>query len=61
MQLIEDHTRQQDAPDAELIDSVQDLHWVLLPLAHPREFAAFVDRATNDDDLEAKPEPPGTP
>lgn len=60
MQLIEDHTRQQDAPDAELIDSVQDLHWLILPLAHPREFAAFVDRPTNDDDLEAEPEPPGT-
>lgn len=42
MQLIEDHTRQQDAPDASLIDSVQDLHWAILPYAHPQEFAEFL-------------------
>jgi AbiV family abortive infection protein len=44
MHLIEDHTRQQDASDPTLIDSVQDLHWVILPFAHPADFAAFVAR-----------------
>ncbi len=53
MQLIEDHTRQQDAPDSTLIDSVQDLHWAILPLAHPDEFAAFVERTATE---EAAPE-----
>ncbi len=46
MHLIEDHTRQQDAPDYRLVDSVQDLHWVVLRYAHPDDFAAFVDRIT---------------
>jgi hypothetical protein len=44
MQLIEDHTRQQDAPDGAPVDSSQDLHWTILPLAHPDEFACFVER-----------------
>lgn len=44
MHLIEDHTRQQDAPDASRIDSSQDLHWQILPLAHPAEFADLVQR-----------------
>jgi AbiV family abortive infection protein len=44
MHLIEDHTRQQDASDSTLIDSVQHLHWVILPFAHPDDFAAFVAR-----------------
>ncbi|MEU1763141.1 AbiV family abortive infection protein [Micromonospora sp. NPDC005652] len=46
MQLIEDHTRQQDAPDGAPVDSSQDLHWKILPLAHPHEFAAFVGRSS---------------
>ncbi|GMA30730.1 hypothetical protein [Litorihabitans aurantiacus] len=48
MHLIEDHTRQQDTPDASLIDSVQDLHWVMLQYAHPAEFAGFMDQLTED-------------
>jgi AbiV family abortive infection protein len=43
MHLIEDHTRQQDAPEGAPVDSSQDLHWTILPLAHPREFADFVE------------------
>lgn len=46
MQLIEDHTRQQDAPAGAPIDSSQDLHWAILPLAHPEEFTDFLRRAT---------------
>lgn len=44
MHLIEDHTRQQDAADGSLIDSVQELHCLILPFAHPEEFADFVAR-----------------
>ena len=44
MHLIEDHTRQQEAPDGAAVDSSQDLHWTILPLAHPDEFACFVKR-----------------
>jgi AbiV family abortive infection protein len=44
MQLIEDHTRQQDAPEGAPIDSSQDLHWVILPFAHPEEYADFIDK-----------------
>lgn len=44
MQLIEDHTRQQDAPYGDQIDSVQDLHWAILRLAHPEECASFLGR-----------------
>ena len=39
MHLIEDHTRQQDASDPALIDSVQHLHWAILPYAAPEHFA----------------------
>lgn len=46
--LIEDHTRQQDARDYKMVDSVQDLHWVVLRYAHPDDFAAFVDRISGD-------------
>lgn len=48
MHLIEDHTRQQDAPDDAPVDSSQDLHWAILPLAHPDEFACFVERNSTD-------------
>ncbi|RFU20690.1 UNVERIFIED_ORG: AbiV family abortive infection protein [Bacillus sp. AZ43] len=44
MHLIEDHTRQQDAVAVHAIDSVQDLHWEVLPYAHPELFADFADR-----------------
>lgn len=46
MHLIEDHTRQQDAPDISKIDSVEDLHWALLPYSDPKLFADFLDQAT---------------
>jgi AbiV family abortive infection protein len=49
MQLIEDHTRQQDAPQGAPVDSSQDLHWAVLPLAHPEEFADFVERGSAAD------------
>ncbi|KAB1651456.1 AbiV family abortive infection protein [Pseudoclavibacter chungangensis] len=48
MHLIEDHTRQQDAPDSSMIDSAEDLHWAIMPYAQPDEFAAFVARASGD-------------
>lgn len=44
MHLIEDHTRQQDAPDASLIDSAEDLHWAVTPYSDPELFADFVSR-----------------
>ncbi len=48
MHLIEDHTRQQDASDSSLVDSVEDLHWAVMPYAQPEEFAAFVARISDD-------------
>lgn len=50
MHLIEDHTRQQDTPNYSLVDSVQDLHWVVLPYAHPDDFAAFAERISGHHD-----------
>lgn len=50
MHLIEDHTRQQDAPDASLIDSVEDLHWAVMPYSDPELFAEFTDRMSNGED-----------
>ncbi len=44
MHLIEDHTRQQDAPASAAIDSAQELHWAVLPYAHPDEYLAFLER-----------------
>lgn len=44
MHLIEDHTRQQDAPDPSRIDSVEDLHLAILPYSDPELFADFVER-----------------
>lgn len=46
MHLIEDHTRQQDAPDASLIDSVEDLHWAVMPYSDPELFAEFTNRSS---------------
>jgi AbiV family abortive infection protein len=48
MHLIEDHTRQQDAPDSSRIDSAQDLHWAILPVAHREDVADFVKRSRTD-------------
>jgi hypothetical protein len=50
MHLIEDHTRQQDAPDASLIDSVEDLHWAVIPYSDPELFADFTDRMSTGED-----------
>lgn len=44
MHLIEDHTRQQDASDASLIDSAEDLHWAVMPYSDPELFTDFVAR-----------------
>lgn len=43
---------QQDAADSSLIDSVQELHWVILPFAHPEEFADFAARNRPQDEPE---------
>ena len=48
MHLIEDHTRQQDAPDRSLVDSVEDLHWAVMPYAQPEDLAAFLARKADD-------------
>ncbi|EWC62783.1 hypothetical protein UO65_1905 [Actinokineospora spheciospongiae] len=50
MHLIEDHTRQQDAPDASLIDSAEDLHWAVMPYSDPELFANFVAQHSADGD-----------
>lgn len=44
MHLIEDHTRQQETPDVSMIDSVEDLHWAVMPYSDPELFADFMDR-----------------
>ncbi len=49
MHLIEDHTRQQDAPDPLLIDSVEDLHWAVMPYSDPELFADFMERMSGVD------------
>lgn len=38
MHLIQDHTRQQDASVPSRIDSVEDLHWTILPYSDPEFF-----------------------
>ena len=40
MSLIADHTRMKHGPAD--YDSAQDLHWAVMPYAHPEEFAEFV-------------------
>jgi AbiV family abortive infection protein len=52
MHLIEDHTRQQGAADLDLIDSSQDLHHWILPLAHPAEFQAMAEALNQADEPE---------
>jgi len=47
-----DDPRQQDAPDAAAIDSVQDLRWSVLPYPHPTEFAQFVIPRDDDEILD---------
>lgn len=49
MHLIEDHTRQQDAPDTSLIDSAEDLHWTVIPYSDPDLFADSVDGNSSTD------------
>lgn len=49
MHLIEDHTRQQDAPDAGLIDSAEDLHWAVMPYSDPELYADFMGRTSGPD------------
>lgn len=44
MQLIEDHTRQKNSTSGVSTDSMQGLHWAILPYAHPEEWADFVER-----------------
>lgn len=44
MHLIEDHTRQQDTPNASLIDSAEELHLAVMPYSDPELFADFVER-----------------
>lgn len=63
MHLIEDHTRQQDAPEPSRIDSSQDLHWRVMPLAHASEFFEFfeghsgpADTASDQGDLGRTPD-----
>ena len=46
MHLIEDHTRQQDCVDYDLIDSVEDLHWAVLPYSDPELLAELNGRAS---------------
>lgn len=50
MHLIEDHTRQQDALDWNLIDSAEDLHWAVMPYSDPELFADFGERMGHMDD-----------
>lgn len=49
MHLIEDHTRQQDASDLSLIDSVEELHWAVMPYSDPEIFADFIDRMSPEE------------
>ena len=46
MHLIEDHTRQQDCADRDLIDSVEDLHWAVLPYSDPELHPDFIARTS---------------
>lgn len=48
MHLIEDHTRQQDAPDITLVNTAEDLHWAVMPYAQPEEFTEFVTRVSDN-------------
>lgn len=50
MHLIEDHTRQQDASAGSLIDSVEDLHWAVMPYSDPELFADFIARHPPNED-----------
>ncbi|UAK38814.1 AbiV family abortive infection protein [Gordonia bronchialis] len=46
MALIEDHTRRQDRDDPD--EFVSKLHWLLLPLAHPEEYADYIAHMEHD-------------
>lgn len=49
MHLIEDHKRQQDSPDLSLIDSVEDLHWAVMPYSDPELFPDSMERMSSID------------
>lgn len=49
MALISDHTRMQALGTADGDDSVQDLHWMVMPYAHPELWADFIDRPGEDE------------
>ena len=50
MALISDHTRMQALGTAGSDDSVQDLHWIVLPYAHPDEWATFTEQLDEERD-----------
>ena len=50
MHSIEDHTRQQDAPEGAPIDSAQDRHWTILAYAHPDDYLEFIERVSEADE-----------
>jgi AbiV family abortive infection protein len=54
MHLIEDHTRQQDAPDVGLIDSAEELHWAVMPYSDPELYADFMQRTSGQDGPSAR-------
>lgn len=47
MHLIEDHTRQQDSPHVNLIDSAEDLHLAVMQYSDPELFADFIERMSS--------------
>lgn len=46
MLLLQDHTRQKESADG--YESAQDLHWRVMPYAHPEEFAEWAAAAGDD-------------
>ena len=50
MALISDHTRLQALDTAGSDDSVQDLHWMVMPYAHPDLWADFTSQGEQPDD-----------
>jgi hypothetical protein len=50
MAIISDHTRMKASGTAGSDDSVQDLHWMVLPYAHPDLWADFTSDGERPDD-----------
>ena len=50
MALISDHTRLQALDTAGSDDSVQDLHWMVMPYAHPDLWADFTSQGEQPHD-----------